>query len=183
VSRPPRRQSRPVVPARVGPKAAEDEDGKAGSDATGLTLRAMLPNAITAAALCAGLTGIRFAIEGEWAYAVLAVILAVLPDVEDLRRVGRGHRVARTGLVRGGHAIERSRGGTRTGPERGEVATMTAILGRMATYSGKTIEWDEALNSEVSLMPERFAFDAIPPVLPEPDGAYPVPMPGKDEMV
>jgi len=85
VSRPPRRQSRPVVPARVGPKAAEDEDGKAGSDATGLTLRAMLPNAITAAALCAGLTGIRFAIEGEWAYAVLAVILAGVLDGIDGR--------------------------------------------------------------------------------------------------
>ncbi|MFM5885818.1 MAG: CDP-diacylglycerol O-phosphatidyltransferase, partial [Novosphingobium sp.] len=30
----------------------------------GLSLRAMVPNAITAAALCAGLTGIRFGIMG-----------------------------------------------------------------------------------------------------------------------
>ncbi|NBC87997.1 MAG: CDP-diacylglycerol O-phosphatidyltransferase [Alphaproteobacteria bacterium] len=45
----------------------------------------MLPNAITAAALCAGLTGIRFAIEGEWAYAVLAVILAGVLDGIDGR--------------------------------------------------------------------------------------------------
>jgi len=67
--------------------------------------------------------------------------------------------------------------------ERGAEATMTAILGRLATYSGKTIEWDEALNSQVSLMPERFAFDAVPPVLPGPSGAYPVPMPGKEELV
>ena len=43
-------------PARVGPKAAEDEDGDEAArpasavQAGGLTLRAMLPNAVTAAA-------------------------------------------------------------------------------------------------------------------------------------
>jgi CDP-diacylglycerol--serine O-phosphatidyltransferase len=73
------------MPARVGPKAAEDEDGLAPVDGSGLTLRAMLPNAITAAALCAGLTGIRFAIEGEWNYAVLGVILAGVLDGVDGR--------------------------------------------------------------------------------------------------
>lgn len=51
----------------------------------GLTLRAMVPNAITAAALCAGLTGIRFAITGEWEKAVLAVILAGMLDGIDGR--------------------------------------------------------------------------------------------------
>ena len=45
----------------------------------------MLPNAITAAALCAGLTGVRFAIEGEWPYAILAVILAGVLDGIDGR--------------------------------------------------------------------------------------------------
>jgi CDP-diacylglycerol--serine O-phosphatidyltransferase len=85
MSRPPRRKSGPVFPARIGPKAAEDEDGKAGADPTGLTLKAMLPNAITAAALCSGLTGIRFAIEGQWSYAVLAVILAGVLDGIDGR--------------------------------------------------------------------------------------------------
>jgi CDP-diacylglycerol--serine O-phosphatidyltransferase len=85
MSRPPRRKSGTVFPARIGPKAAEDEDGKAGADPTGLTLKAMLPNAITAAALCSGLTGIRFAIEGQWSYAVLAVILAGVLDGIDGR--------------------------------------------------------------------------------------------------
>lgn len=73
------------IPARVGPKAAEDEDGKSASDGGGLTLRAMLPNAITAAALCAGLTGVRFGIEGQWAYAILAVMLAGVLDGLDGR--------------------------------------------------------------------------------------------------
>lgn len=64
--------------------------------------------------------------------------------------------------------------------ENGAIATMTAILGRMATYSGQTLTWDDALASDVSLAPERFAFDANPPVLPGPDGRYPVPTPGAD---
>ncbi len=84
-SNPPKSGDRPPIPARVGPKAAEDEDAKAASDGSGLTLRAMLPNAITAAALCAGLTGVRFAIEGQWVYAVLAVILAGVLDGIDGR--------------------------------------------------------------------------------------------------
>ncbi len=73
------------MPARLGPKASEDEDGKAVGDGNGLSLRAMLPNAITAAALCSGLTGIRFAIESEWEYSILAVVLAAVLDGIDGR--------------------------------------------------------------------------------------------------
>ncbi len=62
--------------------------------------------------------------------------------------------------------------------ENGAVATMTAILGRMATYSGNVVEWDQALASTVNLMPERFAFDADPPVMPDKDWKYPIPTPG-----
>lgn len=51
----------------------------------GLSLRALAPNAITAAALCVGLTGIRFAIQGEWDKSVLAVILAGMLDGIDGR--------------------------------------------------------------------------------------------------
>lgn len=53
--------------------------------AGGLTLRAMVPNAITAAALCAGLTGIRFAITGDFDKAVLAIVLAGMLDGIDGR--------------------------------------------------------------------------------------------------
>lgn len=72
---------------RLGPKAAEDEiprhRGK--KQVRGLSLRAVLPNAITAAAMCSGLTGIRFAITENWAAAVFAVILAGLLDGMDGR--------------------------------------------------------------------------------------------------
>ncbi len=51
----------------------------------GLTLRAMVPNAITAAALCAGLTGIRFGITGDFEKAVQAIVLAGILDGLDGR--------------------------------------------------------------------------------------------------
>jgi len=45
----------------------------------------MIPNAITALALCMGLTGIRFAIGGEWEKALGAIILAGVLDGMDGR--------------------------------------------------------------------------------------------------
>ncbi len=62
--------------------------------------------------------------------------------------------------------------------ENGAIATMCAIMGRMATYTGQELTWDEALNSKVSLMPDTFAWDADPPLMPDAEGNYPVPMPG-----
>lgn len=62
--------------------------------------------------------------------------------------------------------------------ERGAKSTMTSILGRMATYSGQVIEWDKAINSNISLAPTTFDFAAQPPVLPDADGLYPVAVPG-----
>jgi len=70
---------------RIGPKAAEDEVTPARRGPKGLSLRAVVPNAITAAALCSGLTGIRFAISGDWPEAIYAVILAGVLDGIDGR--------------------------------------------------------------------------------------------------
>jgi hypothetical protein len=56
---------------------------------------------------------------------------------------------------------------------------MTSIMGRMATYSGKELKWDDAINSEVSIMPKNFAWDADPGPKMDPDtGLYPCPLPG-----
>jgi hypothetical protein len=60
---------------------------------------------------------------------------------------------------------------------------MTAILGRMATYSGKLITWDEALASTLDLSPAEYSWSAAPPVLPDADGYYPVPVPGKTDVL
>ncbi len=62
-------------------------------------------------------------------------------------------------------------------------STMTSILGRMATYSGKEISWDEAVASEVSLFPEKLAWDADPRLMPGADGLYPTPIPGVTKVV
>lgn len=67
--------------------------------------------------------------------------------------------------------------------EYGAKSTMSAILGRMATYSGQIVTWDEAMKSNKSLMPERFAWDANPPVMPDENGNYPVPVPGQTEVL
>ena len=66
--------------------------------------------------------------------------------------------------------------------EYGATSTMTSILGRMCTYSGKEIGWDEAIKSELSLMPQEFSFDAKPQSLPGPDGRYPIAMPGQNNV-
>ena len=60
----------------------------------------------------------------------------------------------------------------------GAKATMTAILGRMATYSGIEVKWDNALASNMRLVPDELSWDANPPVMPDADGNYPVPVPG-----
>jgi len=60
----------------------------------------------------------------------------------------------------------------------GAKTTLTAIMGRMATYSGQMITWDEALNSDAQLMPDYVGWDMEPPVLPDENGYYPVPVPG-----
>jgi hypothetical protein len=62
--------------------------------------------------------------------------------------------------------------------ENGAKATMTAIMGRMATYSGEVIEWEKALNSGINIMPSRFAWDAETPTKPDANGFYPIATPG-----
>jgi predicted dehydrogenase len=62
--------------------------------------------------------------------------------------------------------------------DQGAMSTMTAIMGRLASYSGQMLRWEEALNSKLSLAPERYAFDAPPPVVADAAGNYPCAIPG-----
>jgi CDP-diacylglycerol---serine O-phosphatidyltransferase len=55
------------------------------ADPRRIPFRAMIPNAITAMALCMGLTGVRFAIGGEWEKALAAIIIAGILDGMDGR--------------------------------------------------------------------------------------------------
>lgn len=67
--------------------------------------------------------------------------------------------------------------------EWGAMSTMTTLLARMAAHSGQLVEWEDALNSPLSILPEQFAWDANPPVMPDEDGNYPVPIPGQSPVL
>lgn len=54
-------------------------------EARGIPFRAMIPNAITAMALCFGLTGVSLAIGGEWEKALGAIVFAGVLDGFDGR--------------------------------------------------------------------------------------------------
>jgi CDP-diacylglycerol---serine O-phosphatidyltransferase len=53
--------------------------------ARGIPLRALVPNAVTALALCSGLTAVRFAIESRWEEAVVMIMIAAFLDGIDGR--------------------------------------------------------------------------------------------------
>jgi hypothetical protein len=44
-------------------------------------------------------------------------------------------------------------------------STLMALMGRMAAYTGKVIEWEQALNSEEDLTPPAYAFGPAPEVV------------------
>lgn len=51
----------------------------------GIPLRAVVPNAVTALALCVGLTSVRFAIAGQWENAIYSILAAAVLDGMDGR--------------------------------------------------------------------------------------------------
>ena len=53
-------------------------------------------------------------------------------------------------------------------------STMTAILGRMATYSGKMVEWETAFASQLNLAPAHLTWDCEPNSKAAANGIYPV---------
>ena len=63
--------------------------------------------------------------------------------------------------------------------EYGAKSTMTAIMGRMAAYSGKIVEWNAAMQSTLTLAPEIKSFADPAPIQPGPGGLYPIAVAGK----
>ena len=62
----------------------------------------------------------------------------------------------------------------------GATSSMTSVLGRMATYSGKVLQWDEVVEKAPAEVPELVSWDQKMPIMPDPDGSYKtsVAMPG-----
>ncbi|MGD0899297.1 MAG: Gfo/Idh/MocA family oxidoreductase [Thermoguttaceae bacterium] len=70
---------------------------------------------------------------------------------------------------------------------QGASSSMTAVLGRMATYSGQIVRWDDAVakgKSEFPLWqpqggyPAKLTWDTPSTVVQDADGNYPIPVPG-----
>jgi hypothetical protein len=60
----------------------------------------------------------------------------------------------------------------------GATSSFTAVLGRMATYSGKVVKWDEAVKEGTGTFPKELAWDAPAPVKKDEAGDYPIAVPG-----
>ena len=98
-----------------------------------------------------------------------------------------GKQVFRSDGDRGGHQQEHHdlfadlrAGVIPNEAEYGAKSTMTAIFGRLATYTGKELRWDDAINSKVSLcdVDALTSMDDTPPLKPDENGRYPVARPG-----
>ncbi len=74
-------------------------------------------------------------------------------------------------------------GGQINNLEYGAKSTLTALMGRMATYSGQVISWEDALNSQNVLVPDKFGWDVNPPVMPDENGRYAIPTPGVTQVL
>jgi len=74
-------------------------------------------------------------------------------------------------------------GGLISDAENGAKSTLSAIMGRMATYTGKKINWEDALNSEWVLVQDEMNWDSTPPTLPDEDGRYEIATPGVTKFI
>ncbi len=71
----------------------------------------------------------------------------------------------------------------RTGKVRSDAdyaahSTLMGVMGRMASYTGQVITWEQALNSLDILAPDNITWNTVPPVKPDAEGWYPVAIPG-----
>ena len=66
--------------------------------------------------------------------------------------------------------------------EYGAKSTLTAIMGRMATYTGQEIKWNQIMESDQNLVPDNLDWSSTPPVIPNSEGKYPIPIPGATEI-
>ncbi len=65
--------------------------------------------------------------------------------------------------------------------QRAAYSNLTGLMGRAAMHMGRVITWDEMLQSNFELCPniDTMTEDSTPPVMPDANGFYPVPIPGQ----
>ena len=69
-------------------------------------------------------------------------------------------------------------GQVRNDAEYAAYSTLMGVMGRMATYTGQVITWEQVMNSQESLVPDDLNWATEPPVKPDAEGWYPVAVPG-----
>lgn len=74
-------------------------------------------------------------------------------------------------------------GNARNDAEYAAYSTTMGVMGRMATYTGQVITWEQVMNSRENLVPDDLTWNTEPPVKPDADGWYPVAVPGTTEPV
>ena len=64
---------------------------------------------------------------------------------------------------------------------RAAESNLVDIMGRAAIHSGQVVTWDEAMASEFQFCPniDSMDYDTAPPVQPDAEGRYPLPIPGE----
>ena len=64
--------------------------------------------------------------------------------------------------------------------KRGAEASLVTSMGRMAAHTGRTVTFDEILNSDHEFAPgvDKLTIDSPAPLLADAAGKYPIPMPG-----
>jgi len=60
------------------------------------------------------------------------------------------------------------------------LSNIADLMGRAAAHMGRTITWDEMMNSNFQFCPniDELTFDSRPPLKADAEGCYPVPVPG-----
>ena len=64
-------------------------------------------------------------------------------------------------------------------------SAMAGVMGQLACYTGREVTWARAMESDFVLGPKPLecSFDMAPPVTPDANGIYPVPIPGRTTML
>jgi hypothetical protein len=64
-------------------------------------------------------------------------------------------------------------------------STMICVMGQISCYTGKEVTWEQVNASDFAYAPrpEDCRDDMDPPTKPGADGTYPVPIPGRTEMI
>ncbi len=64
--------------------------------------------------------------------------------------------------------------------ENGALASLAAVMGRMAAHTGQIVTYDDMLNHKIELGPgvDKLTLDSHSPLRAGPDGKYPTPQPG-----